>query len=299
MAEGTFTMERLLSIFNDNNVFDDLLTEQLFGHYTSLDAFLKISGADIDQDGSVMEMHASSVNFTSDSSEFNYGINLILQRLQVFRDSDNFMAEMKKSYPQVLQHIQRYLEGKQEPGIYFISFSEKLNLLSQWRAYGKYSIEFSRSVLESTARSEKNDFIFKPCIYSKKSQEKFIDEVLKLLFETFGVHWNNIIIGLLVSAGFLKHPSFSEEAEWRMIGFSSLTEPCNSLKRVYYKARGDFPVPFLKVIFERNLEPTIISNLRIGPIANQKQIYNALHNRLAGKHILVHVLKSSSPLEYS
>ena len=109
---------------------------------------------------------------------------------------------------------------------YAICFSEKKDMLSQWRGYGDngagISIGFNKEKLDTIDEYNSIGVAFKKVLYKKEEQEKFINKKisesmsclkkknrseLSVIFDK-----NNYLI-----YPFMKKDSFLEEKEWRII----------------------------------------------------------------------------------
>ena len=117
--------------------------------------------------------------------------------------------------------------------IYVTSFSENGDLLSQWRGYcpkgSGVSIGFHFDKLKPVIESQ--NFYFAPCIYDQPLQHQIMRELIENVVNSFRSTLSinpdvpNVIeaqagffLGQFVfQAPILKHPTFSEEREWRAI----------------------------------------------------------------------------------
>lgn len=108
--------------------------------------------------------------------------------------------------------------------VFISSFSEKCDLLSQWRGYSGVSglsIEFSYRKLKEIARHK--NFSIEKCIYDDKDKRlamlNFLEqEVGRLVKEPEGTDKAfQLVQKALPLCATFKNSSFSEEAEWRLI----------------------------------------------------------------------------------
>jgi Protein of unknown function (DUF2971) len=119
------------------------------------------------------------------------------------------------------------LEGSSRVNLFVACFSEKPDLLSQWRAYcpsgNGYSIGFEYQQIEHQMNEQ--EFFLAPCIYDVEEQEKLVREVVGDAFSEIAKNTKPILADISYEflrkfyslAPALKHPSFVEEAEWRLI----------------------------------------------------------------------------------
>lgn len=199
-------------------------------HYTSGHGLLGILNSG--------EMHCTNVHYMNDSSEMDYGRELVLRVLEERKEN------LSGATLRAVNRLPRMLE--QPDFQYFITcFCEKSDLLSQWRAYGAqaagYSIGFAVDDLIAVLPeySELLRVIYEPVL-----QEEIVRQTLKryvaiaqLCVESYTDHmrledaltrWVNITsnsLGRLVAR--MKSAAFAEEHEWRavIIRFSFDTKP--------------------------------------------------------------------------
>jgi hypothetical protein len=114
------------------------------------------------------------------------------------------------------------------------SLSQWGDLLSQFLAYcpqsGGYSLGFTSAKLKDIAKAQ--GLLFGPCVYDDKTQRRLIDEVgekveavIREVLPTTGVRgeaFAELVLPGLFShfarvAPFIKHGSFAQEAEWRLV----------------------------------------------------------------------------------
>ena len=201
-------------------------------HYTNKEALLSIV-----QNRSIW---ASHIAFQNDRLEFKYAFKIAQDEIKntkskmMSKQMDNFSNDLLKNISVA--------------DIYTVSFSEKKDILSQWRAYANsvpgFCISFRPKVLLSridnhskfkfdyqgsdfTKKSKKNNsynYKLDKCIYSTSEQRKIIREIIETSIDftrTQGLQntYAEIINRLLPWAPLLKHEKFEEEKEWRLIIF--------------------------------------------------------------------------------
>ena len=117
--------------------------------------------------------------------------------------------------------------------VFVFSLSEQSDQLSQWRAYTSggdgYSVGFDAHKLRDFARGSK--FHLAPCEYNPGRQQKLVHGMISDVREQFlnqredGVGKREaslsaislIMDHLMATLPVLKHPTFAEENEWRLI----------------------------------------------------------------------------------
>lgn len=178
-------------------------------HYTTQAGLLGIVGQ--------KEIWATSAHFLNDAKEFKYALELLSKRIAQEHPKSKKLADL----------LER-LELVREINVCVCSFCTKGDLLSQWRGYGQggsgYSVGFTGSVLRKLATEQ--NFLLCPVIYKYEDQMALIDEVIE---KWLGAdhHFDGILPPLGRDADFedyfsmiapiIKHPSFAEEGEWRII----------------------------------------------------------------------------------
>lgn len=195
--------------------YEQLPSSTLY-HYTTPDAFLGIIQN--------AEFWATQIQYMNDIKEFKHAVDLTVAMIdEVIKESGTslFLKKLKTSVSQY--------DGART---FVVSFSEKADTLSQWRAYsrgGGYSIGFDHQKLITIARKQKWSLL--PCIYDELRQRELIKELINYALN----EWSSVSgpsseedVSHYLARKFygkfmrlapnIKHPAFSEECEWRLIG---------------------------------------------------------------------------------
>jgi hypothetical protein len=186
--------------------------EELF-HYTSAAGVLGIL-----HKGSVW---ASMLHYMNDGQEFGYALELTRELLQRQLGNTEDDSECKKTCEEYLTTIERL-------AVFIFSLSEQRDLLSQWRAYcppeGGYAVGFRTKELEEIGRPE--GFRLVACEYDRDRQIGLLRPVVDQMISTarkLGPAASGIALHRVMTDEFaevaarLKHPSFEEESEWRLV----------------------------------------------------------------------------------
>lgn len=220
-------------------------------HYTDVNAVASILRN--------RKLWLTNIGFLNDSKEFHDGMSIlsrIVEELEVdYEDNDG------------RRRFQGYLEGIIEANnafpdrnLYTCSFSKVPNLLSQWRAYGNFAIEFSRAQMELT-------HAIYDCRYTAEEKEGACRNGIDALFSQKAAFLNGVgefditplrKFMLLIST--LKNSHFQAESEVRLIESSDY-----EMTGVNYRSRGDYLIPYL----EKEFDLACIKAIHIGPVANQ------------------------------
>jgi hypothetical protein len=190
--------------------------------------------------------------------------------------------------------LRNYLRTTQHVAWIFIaSFSAEGDQLSQWRAYGRagdsYSLGFDREVLQQLA--PKRGRRLAPCIYDLHEQRTLVHTVLKSFCTQFAEgkfteatdkdpdsvflrHCHRVILDI---APLIKHETFREEREWRLISY-----PTSELK-IECRVGGQTLIPFVE--FEMplidggvHIPRTVIGPGTSEPLAAKEAIWSLFHS---------------------
>jgi|SRR5579864_434262 len=234
-------------------------------HYTSLSALDAILRNKF--------VWASHVLFTNDRQEVKHAVDLVREILTIrLRDSTNSVEGAKLE--RLSAGVDKALNSVLGSDMYIFCMSMDGDLLSQWRAYcpseGGYALGFRYGDLEKCL--DKQSIEVWPCVYDPQTQRKILsDSVDQLLNEfkdaaeekqesmTLGFFEGNVH-GCALS---FKHPSFSEEQEWR-----ALTVPWANLNPQYRVSRNiAVPSLALQLAIDNSLP---LHQIIVGPNKHQE-----------------------------
>jgi hypothetical protein len=174
-------------------------------HYTSQAGLLGIIRS--------KSIWATSIHHLNDATEFDYALRM-LKRIIGEQSQDGIGANLAKK-------LIEDANGSAQINLFVACFSQKPDLLSQWRAYSPngngYSIGFRHSQL--AAQMSKQRFVLAPCIYDPKKQEGLIRELVVEAFAKARAATkpnvtkivNDCFDKFYFVGPALKHPSFAEE----------------------------------------------------------------------------------------
>lgn len=265
-----------------------LLTEKLFGdnpqgllyHYTTLTGLLGIV-----QDSTLW---ASDIRYMNDSAELKHSADLI--RLEV---QDRIARGRGKA--NLLGQFVDWVDNRITNGhlLFGASFRSHGNLLSQWRGYSAHgkgvSLGFSADyILECAAIQQ---FQIGKCIYEPTRQRELVRQVLDVveqqvddnvnggesmqqLATIYRMVFESIELDLLRIAAILKHPSFQEEQEWRLV---SPVYADHGEAPILFREAHAMLVPYVKFNLRQELEsPPQLDHLYLGPTSNINISMNSL-----------------------
>ncbi len=224
--------------------------ESLF-HYTDINAVASIL--------KYKKLWLTNIGYLNDSKEFHEGMSIFSKIVRGFKVDKKF-AEKSDYIRGMLDGIINVHKVLPDVNLYTCSFSKAPDLLSQWRAYGNFAIEFSRKKIE--LKHSIHD-----CRYTLEEKEEVcrrgIDNLISHRFSLDGRSEEFDVDPLrkfMVDISTLKSTHFQAESEVRMIVGSDY-----EMTGVNFRGRGDYLVPYL----EREFDPDSVKAVHIGPIADQ------------------------------
>ena len=171
------------------------------------------------------------------------------------------------------------------------SFSEVPDLLSQWRGYGGrsgYSVGFKTAAL--VERSEDQGYFLARCLYDVMKQRSLIsellDECVRIAFPVMveeAVRTGGRVGGSFEAyvdrvAPILKHPSFREEREWRLITRPRMTTT------LQFREGLSMLIPYTAV--RLGAKTKYLESVTIGPAAHPELAKSAVELLLRSCEIL-------------
>jgi hypothetical protein len=267
-------------------------------HYTSLNGILGIL-----RSRSIWATHASYLN---DASEFFHGLQFVKEEAVGIFMEDDYLAPFGWA-------VRHGLETVSADDLYISSFSEKADLLSQWRGYcpagAGLCLGFELNHLRNFCQDR--GYRLEKCIYEHNQQIQQVVELVNQCLERFPKpHLTrsdyekldskgqvNAVIdyGLRTSDGtekpqadsavnllcaeismlapLFKNQGFQEEAEWRIVAEGPI-EP------VQFRTNMSYLAPFVEL---EVLSETTVSALReviIGPNPNQRRCESSVKKLL-------------------
>ena len=259
------------------------MTNPILYHYTSQKGLLGI----IEN----KKLWATSILYMNDSKELIYALELtndiLSQRINTERTEGRVF----------LKQIQNALSKIPEistNSIFVCSFSEVSDLLSQWRGYcsngNGFSIGFEIPDFIPSIFSIQGFFLHK-CVYDVAQQRQllnsFFDEFITRYIERkkgnlnidLSTFYSMTLMNYVNLAAEIKHPSFQEEKEWRLI---SLPIIFNDTRIKYRQGRISI-IPYVEISLIGEEKEMSLPEIWIWP-HNQLTI-NSLEGLLITNHI--------------
>lgn len=247
-------------------------------HYTDQRGFLGILNSG--------ELWASSIRHLNDESEFKYATRIAQDF--VFGGPDN-EAGTEAMIDVVVTEMMK---------IFVVSFSEMRDQLGQWRAYcrdGGFCIAFDRSRLVEVAASQ--DFTLEQCSYEKEEHERelkvLVENSMSRTPKTVRAHLSN---ALIERAPTMKHPSFREEREWRLVSREYPKGIIPATRQTFYREGRSFPIPHQKLQLKTGEgKIAAIAEVVIGPGPHKSLIAQTTNDFLSDLGLDVPVAESDAP----
>jgi hypothetical protein len=213
----------------------------------------------------------SSIFHLNDAAEFSYTVNLTRSRLEQRRKTSKVLAVFADLLAESLDNFNLAAST-----VFVGSFTEQPDMLSQWRAYcgdrGGFSIGLSSRTLLTLGTAQ--EFRLVRCIYSRKLQERIVDELLDAAYSQFlGENDKSFApvraglfcyLNLIHFAPLFKHPSFREEREWRLVS----TDMLRRRYRPKFRAGRSMVVPYVEFKLGGGRSSLPISRVFMGPTPN-------------------------------
>lgn len=260
--------------------------ERTLYHYTGIGALLGIV-----QHKCVWASHAYYLN---DSREILHARDVLKalvseQIEQRGTDEKEFLEQLRlwlKSFEDNAYHI------------YIFSLSQERSLLSQWRSYTPHgkgvSLGFSPGTLNSMLRRER--FRIARCRYSLEEHRELLEVLLEKLLTTFrqkregldhtrdhpSQKYFKFLEGyrndFLQVLSVIKHSSFKEEAEWRII---SPYYPNFTVPEIQYREGASMLLPYIHLDIPQDTGGELFDEVLLGPSRDNNLSMSALGNFLS------------------
>lgn len=234
----------------------------LYYHYTDVNAAQSMLKS--------RKLWLTDLRYMNDTNELREGLEHIshaLDEIKIKHPSPDALDQGIRGRIRFAEQELTGIDGNfefEEP-LFVLSLSERDDMLSQWRAYGKYSISLDSEVLERA------DLKVTSCVYSKGEKQRLASIALeKFLQAGLGETFDYSTVAqdftdLVQLAATFKHEGFEEERETRLI----LT---GERHRVQYRPRGNMLIPYIEV----TLPLLAIRGVRVGPIRDSALAFASL-----------------------
>jgi hypothetical protein len=244
------------------------------------------------------EIWASHTQYLNDQREFRHAIDIAKAELESMLHAPAY-AEHRV----LLEEMQIAIaESIESVNVCVCSFSENGDLLSQWRAYGGgsggYSIAFNGRFLRQICDHE--DCWLVPCQYSELDQRQLIKALLEdVLHENLNYVpedeadgspvGGNLVAYLNRYAPILKHSSFDEEREWRVV---SRPLSCKH-ERFGYRPGSSMLIPYFRIALEHTGCKFQIEKVIAGPTPHTDQARHSVRGFLVKRDLRNAIVENS------
>ena len=243
------------------------------------------------------KIRASSYRFLNDAQELEYAFSLITEVFPHIEHKGLAPPPVGKLKSDFAEMIRRKKWNYDYDCLFVSSFSANHDQLSQWRGYAGphsgYSLGFRRDALEPLDE----DTRLEKCEYEKDQQleivKKVISEHLPAIMEAFklgspgsdeneklrrdAAFYDKIdlaVADMIACASTLKHYSFKEEEEWRII-VGPLAPESN---RICYRPFEGAVIPYVEIDF--NTVGLPVEHIVVGPGPHQQRSEGSLRQML-------------------
>jgi hypothetical protein len=268
-------------------------------HYTTPLGLLSISTS--------KKIWATDLRFLNDKKEIQHSLDITHSIIKDFYKVNDTLKNTELNY-EFIEFLRTNLGERWNPEVYVVSFTEEGDLLSQWRGYcatGGFSIGFDFKLLSKIAKNY-NSFLV-PCVYDFKIQKQIVEELLvsynKIYNESLKYNSKNnpdelankisneFIICLLAIAPMLKHESFKEEKEWRIVNINLRRMPHVDIK---FRANESNIIPYIEISLCQSDKEVEFKKIFIGPVSINEYSKEAVSQLLRKSNVPQNAIVLSS-----
>lgn len=225
---------------------------------------------------------ATDIRFLNDKKEFQHSLDITRSIIESFYKVNDDPIKIDGRAFDFVEYLSINLGKKLNPKVYVASFTEKGDLLSQWRGYcpkGGFSLGFHFNFLSQLADTH-NGFLL-PCVYDEKTQKQLLEELLISYSKKYidsaqkdkqnesdelaNSISNEFIISLFALAPMIKHSSFKEEKEWRIV-FSSIM----GKQDIQFRATDSNVIPYIEMPLCHSGNEIEFKKIFIGPSSSNQ-----------------------------
>ncbi len=245
-----------------------------YGHYTTTAGLFCIVK---DQ-----SLWATNIKFLNDEHEFVHAIEVIKNIISGQAATKGQLAhpvfeEFKASVARKLD----LLDTVNSESVFTFSFSEEVDLLSQWRGYcpgnNGYCIVFDGQKIFEAVRNAFGDAHLVACVYDEREKQTRIRQLLNESWVRYSkldsskdktALIDHLSKQFVLFASYFKHASFAEEKEHRIVVFR-IYQPDHDIR---FRVGRASLVPYIELPASREL----IKKIYVGPNANKALAKRAL-----------------------
>jgi len=234
-------------------------------HYTTADGALGILGSGI--------VRATMIHYMNDSRELAYALSL----------AEELVFDSIDRTPEYARELcAEFFAAVRLIAVYAFSLSSHEDQLSQWRAYansGGYAIGISSHRLQAVGAA--NNATLVRCMYQPDEQRALLAPIVRDMLASATWTQNDSHAGGLIegyaarftsAAATIKHPSFREEDEWRLVSGLGIAGDA-----VRYRVGRGLIVPYVEWPL-RNDEQYPVEKVVVGPTLPGTRAARSLHH---------------------
>ncbi len=258
-------------------LYEEKPSHQLY-HYTSIDSLLSIVKD--------RALWATELKYLNDSQEFRYFAELMRQKTLVY-DAFGNEAEIDATNQLRSWITDWFVDGAL---VFTTSFTEKGNVLSQWRGYCEHgkgvSLGFDPSAIVGCA--DQASFKLGRCIYDWKRHDFLAMEVVNRLVKAavengpdatkhvsqcYHHTFEAAAADIIRIAVLTKHPAFQEEEEWRCV-----SQPVKNYVEapIEYRAGRVSLIPFIRFPLPVINDALAVQTAIVGPSPSPELAFNGI-----------------------
>jgi hypothetical protein len=269
-------------------------------HYTSIEGLIGIIES--------KSIWATNILYLNDASELDYAKALFEEQIINFQNkigrSDYLFDWFFKSSIEDIKSI------SPNTYVFFIcSFSERNDLLSQWRGYCPSGIGVSLGFKFNDLRKSLKGYTFSimPCIYKKNEQVSKINNLIENVYDKFKFemtqHQDNIYRIILNKSALefytefirmapgIKHPKFKEEKEWRIVTWIDTKDQLDKIK---FRPGKSMVIPYIDIPLPREGENLILKKIVVGPTHEPELSKTAIEMLLKSNNVKFNKVQRST-----
>lgn len=266
-------------------------------HYTTPIGLLEISTS--------RKIWATDIRYFNDPKEFQHALDITHSIIEDFYKVNDDPKRLEGLDYDFIEYLRINLGKKWNPEVYVVSFTEEGDLLSQWRGYcpkGGFSIGFHFDFLSQIAKIHDSDLL--TCVYDPKIKKQIVEEFLVLHNKKYveakdgtkqynsdqlaRTITNEFIISLYAIAPMLKHESFKEEKEWRIVSSRLRIQP-----EIKFRANESKIIPYIEISLCQGGEEVNFKSIYCGPDSNNQLSKKAVMQLLKKNRLPEHAFKLS------
>ena len=275
-------------------------TSKTLYHYTGVGSLVNIVQS--------QEIFATHAYYLNDSREITYATSQLISAAAEFNSCQD------KVERELLAQFIKWLDRLTQPlPLFIFSLSEQASLLSQWRSYTPHgkgvSIGFSSELIQ--ALTGLNECRLAKCLYDRTQHVEVVRSLLEKLFVSFRRErdeldiskehaptcyhkfFEKILGNLLQVLSIIKHPSFAEEQEWRVV---STYRPVLRNAKIEYREGSSMLIPYTRLKLQIPPdEKFLFEGVVMGPSPDQNLAMTSLGTFLRVNNVSNHLSNCAIP----